>query len=78
MDKRRILRLRERFGISQAKFSRAIGVANPMTISHWETGIRTPQGPTQRFLTFLEKLPNADFKKATSLLKKLDEEENTS
>ena len=75
MDKRGITKLRQRFGWSQGKFSKALGVGNQMTISHWETGFRKPSGAAKRFLTFLEKLSDLDFKKAASLLEKISEEE---
>jgi len=76
MDKKRIAQLRQRFGWSQERFSKALGVVNRLTISHWETGVRRPSGAAKRFLTYLETIPDSDFKKATSTLEEIAEKEH--
>ena len=75
MDPKRITQLRARFDWSQEQFGHAIGVANSMTISHWETGFRNPSGAARRFLCFLEQIPNSDFIKAKALLEKIAKED---
>jgi DNA-binding transcriptional regulator YiaG len=75
MDQARISKLRRRFGWSQEKFAKILGAGGRLTVSQWETGFRNPSGPVKRFLTFLEKLSDVEFKKATELLEKIAEEE---
>lgn len=75
MNQKRITQLRARFGWTQAEFAEAVGVGHAQTISHWEIGFRSPSGAARRFLTYLEKLPDSDFKKAAALLQKIANDE---
>jgi putative transcriptional regulator len=48
--------VRRRTGLSQAAFSRRIGVS-PATLRNWEQGRRTPEGPARVLLAMLERNP---------------------
>lgn len=48
--------IRRRTGLSQAAFSRRIGVS-PATLRNWEQGRRTPEGPARVLLAMLERNP---------------------
>lgn len=48
--------IRRRTGLSQAAFSRRIGVS-PATLRNWEQGRRTPEGPARVLLAMLDRNP---------------------
>jgi putative transcriptional regulator len=48
--------IRHRTGLSQAAFSRRIGVS-PATLRNWEQGRRAPEGPARVLLAMLERNP---------------------
>ena len=48
--------IRHRTGLSQAAFSRRIGVS-PATLRNWEQGRRAPDGPARVLLAMLERNP---------------------
>jgi putative transcriptional regulator len=48
--------VRHRTGLSQAAFSRRIGVS-AATLRNWEQGRRTPDGPARVLLAMLERNP---------------------
>ena len=48
--------LRRRTGLSQAAFSRRIGVS-PATLRNWEQGRRRPEGPARVLLALLDRNP---------------------
>ena len=48
--------IRRRTGLSQAAFSRRIGVS-PATLRNWEQGRRAPEGPARVLLAMLERNP---------------------
>jgi len=48
--------VRRRTGLSQAAFSRRIGVS-PATLRNWEQGRRAPEGPARVLLAMLERNP---------------------
>lgn len=48
--------IRRRTGLSQAAFSRRIGVS-PATLRNWEQGRRVPEGPARVLLAMLERNP---------------------
>ena len=48
--------IRRRTGLSQAAFSRRIGVS-PATLRNWERGRRAPEGPARVLLAMLERNP---------------------
>ena len=48
--------VRRRTGLSQAAFSRRIGVS-AATLRNWEQGRRTPEGPARVLLAMLERNP---------------------
>ncbi len=50
--------LRERLGLTQAEFSRMIGVSIK-TLQNWEQGRREPEGPAKALLRVVEKEPQA-------------------
>ena len=50
--------LRRRLGLSQADFARVLGVSK-VTISHWEQGLRKPDGASARLLQIAERTPEA-------------------
>ena len=49
-------RIRERTGLSQAKFARLIGVSK-RTLENWEQGRRRPTGPARALLRLVENDP---------------------
>ncbi len=48
--------VRRRTGLSQAAFSRRIGVS-PATLRNWEQGRRAPEGPARVLLSLLARNP---------------------
>ncbi|MEK7756109.1 MAG: helix-turn-helix domain-containing protein [Planctomycetota bacterium] len=52
----RIRRLRERLGLSQPVFARALNVS-VATVCGWEQGARIPDGPSRRLLEVAERHP---------------------
>jgi putative transcriptional regulator len=48
--------IRQRTGLSQAPFSRRIGVS-PSTLRNWEQGRRSPESPARMLLVMLERNP---------------------
>lgn len=62
-------------GLSQSQMARAIGVAHPVTISHWENGHRIPSGVTERFLRLLSSLSDAELNKFARRLEEMDRSE---
>ncbi len=48
--------IRRRTGLSQAAFSRRIGVS-PATLRNWEQGRRSPEGPARVLLAMLDRNP---------------------
>jgi len=48
--------VRRRTGLSQAAFSREIGVS-PATLRNWEQGRRAPEGPARVLLAMLSRNP---------------------
>jgi putative transcriptional regulator len=48
--------IRHRTGLSQAAFSRRIGVS-PATLRNWEQGRRSPKGPVRVLLALLDRNP---------------------
>jgi putative transcriptional regulator len=51
-----VFAVRRRTGLSQAAFSRRIGVS-PGTLRNWEQGRRRPEGPARVLLALLERNP---------------------
>ena len=49
----RVRRLRERLGLSQPLFARALNVS-VATVRSWEQGVRVPDGPSRRLLELVE------------------------
>ena len=54
----RIRRLRERLGLSQPIFAKALNVSIA-TVRGWEQGVRIPDGPSRRLLQVAERHPRA-------------------
>jgi len=54
----RIRRLRERLGLSQPVFAKALNVS-VATVRGWEQGVRVPDGPSRRLLEVAERHPTA-------------------
>ena len=52
----RIRRLRERLGLSQPVFAKALNVSIG-TVRGWEQGARVPDGPSRRLLEVVERQP---------------------
>ena len=50
--------LRERLGLTQADFSRMMGVSI-RTLQNWEQGRREPEGPAKALLRVVEREPQA-------------------
>ncbi len=60
-----VKKLRERFGMTQPKFSDSFGISLA-TLRHWERGDRNPRGPALALLNLLSKDPE----KALDMLNK--------
>ena len=71
LNQRQITQLRSRMGLTQAKFANLLGVANVLTISHWETGVSLPKGAVMRFLCLLDNLSDFELKKIVTHLEQL-------
>jgi len=54
----RVRRLRERLGLSQPVFAKALNVS-VATVRGWEQGVRVPDGPSRRLLEVAERHPAA-------------------
>lgn len=54
----RVRRVRERLGLSQPVFAKALNVS-VATVRGWEQGARTPDGPSRRLLEVAERHPRA-------------------
>ena len=54
----RVRRLRERLGLSQPVFAKALNVSVG-TVRGWEQGARIPDGPSRRLLEVVERHPQA-------------------
>ncbi len=76
LNQREIAQLRARMKLTQADLARLLGVANSLTISHWETGVSMPKGAVMRFLCLLDALSDAELSKIIDRLKKLSQEES--
>ena len=50
--------IRERLGLSQARFAALMGVS-ARTLQNWEQGRREPEGPAKALLKVVEKQPEA-------------------
>ena len=50
--------IRSRFGLSQSKFSRLLGISTS-TLRNWEQGLRKPEGPARVLLSVAAKHPEA-------------------
>jgi DNA-binding transcriptional regulator YiaG len=68
LDKKQIAHLRKKVGWSQAAMARALGISNPMTISHWETGVRVPTATAMRLLFLLSTASDVELRKLASRL----------
>ena len=55
----------------------ALGIADPNTISHWETGFRTPKGISERLLLLLEKLRGKELQRVTRQLERIGTEKSS-
>jgi DNA-binding transcriptional regulator YiaG len=71
LDKKQIAHLRKKLGWSQSAMAKAIGISNPMTISHWETGVRVPTATAMRFLFLLYSLSDTELRKMATLLEQI-------
>ena len=71
MNQGRILALRKKLGWKQKEMADALGISKFHTISHWETGFRTPSGASERLLLLLEKLRGKDFHRVAKCLQKI-------
>jgi putative transcriptional regulator len=50
--------IRERLGLSQARFAALMGVS-PRTLQNWEQGRREPEGPAKALLRVVDRQPEA-------------------
>lgn len=73
LDQKQIANLRKRLGWSQSTLARALGIANSVTISHWETGVRVPTATAMRLLCLLSSLSDAELRKMASRLEQISQ-----
>lgn len=71
LSQQEIAKLRKRLQWSQTTMARALGIANPMTISHWETGVRTPTATAMRLLCLLDSLSEPELRKISTRLEQI-------
>ena len=76
MRKEQIAKLRERLGWTQPQMSEALGLANRVTIAHWENATRVPTATALRLLQLLNELPKAELEKITKRLVRLGMEKS--
>ncbi|MBI4924754.1 MAG: helix-turn-helix transcriptional regulator [Bdellovibrio sp.] len=76
LNQGQIKTLRKRLGWNQKQMAKAIGIADPNTISHWETGFRTPMGVSERLLLLLEKLRGKSLHQVIKQLEKIGSEKS--
>lgn len=60
----RIRRVRDRIGLSQPVFAKALNVSDS-TVRAWEQGKRSPDGPSLRLLEFAEREPESFLRSLT-------------
>lgn len=58
VTKTNVKHLREKTGLTQAEFSKMIGVSI-RTLQNWEQGRREPEGPAKALLRVVERQPEA-------------------
>lgn len=58
VTKTNVKELREKTGLTQAEFSKMIGVSI-RTLQNWEQGRREPEGPAKALLRVVERQPEA-------------------
>ena len=58
--------IREKYGLSQAKFAKLLGIS-PATLRNWEQGRRKPEGPARILLFIADKHPEAVLDTVNSL-----------
>lgn len=75
LSQRQIAKLRTRMNLTQAEMARLLGVANTLTISHWETGVSMPKGAVMRFLCLLDALSESELSKITAHLDNISKQE---
>jgi DNA-binding transcriptional regulator YiaG len=77
LSPRQIAKLRDRMELTQVKMAELFGIANSLTVSHWETGKSAPKGPAMRFLTYLDTLSDAELKPILRRLGHITKQENS-
>jgi DNA-binding transcriptional regulator YiaG len=73
LDQRQIAKLRKKLGWSQSAMARAFGIANAVTISHWETGVSTPASTAMRLLCLLDSLSEQEMRKIALRLEQISQ-----
>lgn len=73
LDQHQIAKLRKKLGWSQSAMARAFGVANPVTISHWETGVSTPTSTAMRLLCLLDSVSDQEMRKIALRLEQISQ-----
>ena len=71
LDQQQIAKLRKKIGWSQSAMARAFGIANSVTISHWETGVSTPTSTAMRLLCLLDSLSDQEMRKIALRLEQI-------
>lgn len=61
--------IRKRWSLTQEEMALLMEVSNKLTISHWETGFRSPGGIIKKLYRMLDQLPEPEAKR---LLKQLN------
>jgi DNA-binding transcriptional regulator YiaG len=68
MNGKQIAKLRQRMKWTQAEMAFALGVSSRLTVSQWEIEVRTPGGPTMRFLRLLDSCSDSELQKIAKRL----------
>jgi len=63
-------RIRNELGLSQAELARVLEVKNPVTISHWETGFRSPDPMKKKIYRILDAMDSTQKTEMIELLLK--------
>ena len=61
MKPKRVKEIREHLGLKQAELAELLGVKNRVTITHFETGVRTPNVLTHALLEIFFKMKSGEF-----------------
>lgn len=63
MKSKRVKEIREHLGLKQVELAELLGLKNRVTITHFETGVRTPNVLVQALLEIFFEMKSSEFNK---------------